>query len=97
MEALMATKTIEPLIKMIFYNPCTYTDEEFEKMAKQIWARLMSGCPEEGDRALCQLISGHVGRYHEVCLKKGRTPDPLVLEMAKAYENKRRRISGGRS
>ena len=80
----------EPLIKMYFCDVCTYTDKEFENMARQIWARLMTGCGEEGDRALCQLISEHVGRYHEVCVKNGRTPDPLVLKMAEAYAAKRK-------
>ena len=82
---------IKSLIRLDFYEVCTYTDEKFEKMAKQIMARFMCGCREEGDRALCQLIYEHYPRYCEVVIKNGREPDPLLKQIAEAYEKNRKR------
>lgn len=76
----------EPVIKVNFCDPCILTAEEFEKMAKDVWTRLVANVLEPGDKVLLQIIFEHTPRYCEVKEKKGEVLDQIVIGLSKQYQ-----------
>lgn len=77
---------VEPLIRLYFCDPFLLSAEEFEKMAKDVWARLVTRVPEIGDKVLLRLIFEMTPRYCEVKQQLGQEPDPIVIGFADRYE-----------
>lgn len=55
----------EKVIRLYFCDPCVLTWQQYEAVKRDVEARALAGCKEEGDRVLAQLLLEHFGRYQE--------------------------------
>lgn len=53
------------VIRLYFCDPCILTIEQYDQIKKDVEARIIAGCPEEGDRVLAHLLTEHRSRYFE--------------------------------
>ena len=53
-------------IRLYFARTVIWSASDYEEVRRNVEARVMAGCADAGDRALCALLVDLEGRYYEV-------------------------------
>lgn len=62
----MSTTQNDMVIRLVTYEPCIITAADYDRIKRDVEARVMAGCPEVGDRVLARLLSEHASRRAEI-------------------------------
>lgn len=63
--------TLEAVIRLIAYEPCIITTQEYEELQKEVQGRVFAGIAGVGDRILLKLLEEHSSRYH-LCVARNQ-------------------------
>lgn len=67
---------VEPVIRLIFYNPVSVTVEEFDAILKELVARQIANDTQLGDRILVTLLRNLTWRREEIVRQRAWEQQP---------------------